>query len=410
LRAACALFVLTIASHAAYAAAGDAARFFQAGRLAFEAQNYAAALAAFEAALAAKLQGPAVNFNIGVAAYRLGRYERAEIAFLEVARTPSMAALAHYNLGLVALRRGDSDAAASWFARAEHEADDERLRALATTQLAALPAPPVRNWVGYAAFNAGYDDNVALVANSNVLGVSGVDDAFAEAQLALSTPLDQPWRLDVGLVHLDYQELDQFDQIVAQGGGRYFLGIGRWRSEIAAQLAYTTLDGEGFENRRMLSLQTSTQLRAHWRLRGRYRFSDIDGMNEFTGMGGYRNEASAQLGWERAPWNVGAEYQWSESSLHDDALSATRHQLTMSVERTVDDAWTLAFEIARRHSRYQIESNGAENRTALALAATRTLNARWRLVARYEYSDNEADLPEFNYQRTRLYAGVEAIM
>jgi hypothetical protein len=133
-------------------------------------------------------------------------------------------------------------------------------------------------------------------------------------------------------------------------------------------------------------------------------------MNEFTGMGGYRNEASAQLGWERAPWNVGAEYQWSESSLHDDALSATRHQLTMSVERTVDDAWTLAFEIARRHSRYQIESNGAENRTALALAATRTLNARWRLVARYEYSDNEADLPEFNYQRTRLYAGVEAIM
>jgi hypothetical protein len=141
-----------------------------------------------------------------------------------------MAALAHYNLGLVALRRADESAALRWFSLAEKEATDDRLRELAATRLAGLPPPPARNWVGYGALAVGYDDNVALIANSDVLGVSNTADGFAELHLAATAPLDGPWRFDAGLFLLNYMDLDQFDQLGLQGGGRSRFDLFGWAS------------------------------------------------------------------------------------------------------------------------------------------------------------------------------------
>ncbi len=392
-------------------AQGDvAAQYFKSGSTAFAAQNYDAALVAFEAALAAGMSGPAVHFNIGVAAFRLGQYSRAQTAFDQVARTPSMAPLAHYNLGLVALRQGNSEAATNWFSRAARETDDERLRGLASERLAELlPESPTRDWIGYAAFGAGYDDNVALVANAEVLGISGKDDGFAELQVAFSAPLAQPWRLDAGLALVDYQELDSFDQLSVHGGGHYRLAAGDWMNQVGLQLAYTTLDGEGFENRRTLSVQTSSELRPDWRLRARYRFNNIDGLDEFQGLDGNRHEASARLTWNQEPWALGAEYQMDVSDYDDDALSATRHQLGVDAQRALYNGWAVLFEATRRRSNYD-QGSGAENRTQLAVAMTKTLTTQWRLVIRYAHTDNDADLAEFNYSGNRISAGVEATM
>ncbi|MGH8235969.1 MAG: tetratricopeptide repeat protein, partial [Steroidobacteraceae bacterium] len=261
---------------AARAQSAQATHQFEIGKQAVAAQDFAAALDAFEAAAAGGLSGPAVHFNIGVCAYRLGRWSRATAAFREVARTPQMSALAHYNLGLVALGDGNRDEAARWFALAEREATDERLRSLATTQLAQLPPPPERNWVAYGSLAAGYDDNVALVSGGDVLGVSGTDDTFAELQLAAAGPLVGPWRFDGSVVLLDYQDLNSFDQLYANAGARYRLPLGDWTGDAALQLSYATLDSEGFENRRMLLLQATRTLTEEWRVRARYRFSDID--------------------------------------------------------------------------------------------------------------------------------------
>lgn len=409
--AALAAFALIIIFNVpAFATADDAAELFRTGRAAFENEDYVTALEAFESAARAGLPGPAVHFNIGVAAFRLGRYQRAEAAFIETARTPAMAALAHYNLGLTLLRRGDSRAAARWFELAEQEAADERLRSLATAQLAALPPPPDRTWVGYASLGAGYDDNVALISDSSVLGVSGVDDSFAEAQLALGVPLAQSWRLDASAALLDYQDLDRFDQFDAQGGARYRLLTGPWTNDIGLQLAYTTLDGEGFENKRMLTLQASRGLYGDWQFRARYRFSDIDGMNEFAGVGGHRHEVGARLGWTRGRWDLGAAYELDVSD-HDDALlSATRHQLAFDVQHEFNEVWTLAFDAALRHSRYDVAANGEEDRIEFELAIARALSTRWRLVLRYAYGDNDADLAEYNYDRNRIGAMLEALL
>lgn len=357
------------------------------------------------------MSGPVVHFNIGVAAFRLGRYSQAQSAFKEVARTPAMAGLAYYNLGLVAARQGDTKAATRWFVMVEAATQDERLRALATSQLGELPAPPPdREWLGYAAVGAGYDDNVALVSNSEVLGISGTEDMFAEAQLALSAPLSEPWRIDAGLSHIDYQDLDTFDQLGVNGGGRYRWELGDWASDAGLQLTYTLLDGEGFESRRTLLLQTTTDVLADARLRLRYRFHDIDGLDEFSGLTGRRHEAGARIVWARQSWDFGAELEVDVGDYDDSTLSATRQQISLDVRHSFTAGWEAMFEASQRRSDYDVARTGSENRTELTLSVSRSFGDRWRLVVRHAYTENSADLAEFDYRGNRISAGFEATM
>lgn len=398
-------------SVSAHAYSETAARNFRIGSSAFQAGNYEGALAAFEAALAEGMSGPAIHFNIGVASYRLGRYAEAEHAFREVAATPAMSGLAYYNLGLVAIGQRDTKAAVRWFSMVEQTTEDDRLRDLAATQIAALaPPPPDRNWLGYAAFAGGYDDNVALVSSSDVLGISGTEDMFAEAQLAFSAPLSEPWHFDAGASYVDYQDLDAFDQLGVNGGARYRWESGDWTHDAGLQLTYTTLDGEGFENRRTLMLQTTRQVLGDARLRLRYRFNDIDGLGDFGGLSGRRHEASARMSWARPAWDFIAEYNFDIGDYDDSSLSATRHRLGVELEHSFADSWTVSLAGSLRHSDYDLASNGTEDRSELALSIGRSFGDRWRVVVNYTYTDNSADLADFDYRGNRVSAGFEAMM
>jgi hypothetical protein len=354
------------------------------------------------------MTGPAVQFNIGVCAYRTRQWSRAAEAFRETARTPAMAALAHYNLGLVFLAQGRKPGAARSFALAQRESADESLRSLATEQLAGLTPPSERNWLAYGALGAGYDDNVALVSSADVLGVTGIDDTFMELQLAASAPLTGPWRFDGGLVLLDYQELDSFDQLDVNAGARYRMPLGDWRGEAGLLLTYSTLDGEGFESRRMLLLQATRSLTDEWRLRARYRFSDIDGLSGFDGLDGTRHDLGVRGSWRRERWDVAVEYRFDSTDYREAMLSFDRHRLSVDAQRVLDENWTVLADLSYDRSHYDVAANGREDRTEIELGVSRNFGSRWRGVLRYAYADNEAELPEFDYSRSRIWAGVEA--
>jgi tetratricopeptide (TPR) repeat protein len=179
----------------ASAANADAlSRFSEAGA-AFEAEDYSKSRALFEQALAAGMDGPAIHYNIGAAAYLGGDLPRAERAFREVARTSEMAALAHYNLGLVALERRDEREARDWFNRAIHDdVPDERLKALVLSELSALPEPRARGaWSYYTRGGFGHDDNVALRSSSLEASATGDEDSYAELVFAGSYSMGN-WR------------------------------------------------------------------------------------------------------------------------------------------------------------------------------------------------------------------------
>jgi hypothetical protein len=310
----------------------------------------------------------------------------------------------------VALAAGDRDAAIRWFASTQDTATDEPLRELASAQLGELaPRRSSRNWLAYGSVSAGYDDNVALVANSSVLGVSEVSDNFTEVQAAFSTPLDRRWRFDAGLFMLDYHDLDRFDQWSATGGARYRWSTGSWNHEVALQLSHTTLDDEGMDNGRTLGLSSSTVLPLQWQLRARYRISDVDGLEEFEGLSGTRHEIDARVYRQFGSWDALARYQFDINDYDDESVSSTRHFIEADIGRVWTTSWMTRLELSWRRSDYELDGSGTEDRLEGALTVIRTLSSRWRLIVRYAHADNDSDLAEYAYQRSRVSATVEAI-
>lgn len=389
---------------------------FSAGTRAFQSQDYAAALDAFRAALEAGLAGPAVHYNIGVCAWQLGRLDEAEAAFLVVADHPGMAATAYYNLGLISQRRGDRGSARAWFERARAGSDDDGLRRLAAAQLE-TPAPTVpavtpsaRRTVVYAAIQAGYDDNVALVADGEVLGISDTASAFAQAQLAARVPLGASVRLEASGYLLRYTQLEEF----AQAGGRLGLvarrALGAWQGELGADHALNQLDGERFEDRSGLSLAATRPLGAAWDVRLRYRFEDISGREPFESLTGDRHEASLRLRRRADGHHLDLEYRYEANDRAADAVSPDRHRIAAEWTLDAPARMQARFGLGWRHSSYQLAGGRQTERQGLASAALLgPLAGRWRWLVQYDWTRNDASAAEFGYTRQRLFAGVDAL-
>jgi hypothetical protein len=112
----------------------------------------------------------------------------------------------------------------------------------------------------------------------------------------------------------------------------------------------------------------------------------------------------------QAAWDFRFGYQLEIGDYDDDALSATRHELSFDAENEFATDWTVLIEASRRRSSYDDDTNGNEQRTELALALTRTLTARWQVFLRYSYTNNDADASDFDYTGNRISAGLEATL
>ena len=397
---------------AARAQTEDAARLFGSGQQAFAANDLEAALAAFEAAATAGLAGPAVHYNIGVAAYRLARLDRAQTAFLEVARTPAMASLAYYNLGLVALQRRDRADARRWFERSSATEGDERVAALAASQLDELrEVPALPSWSAYARLGGGYDDNVTLVRDGVDAPASGAEDEFLDAQLAGSWPLDRSWRLDAAAALVDYREIDAYDQAGASLAASHLWEVSRWQGDVGVQANYFTLDGEGYEQSASLLLLASRPLTADSRLRLRYRGSGVDGLNDFEGLSGVRHELFAGLDLRRGAFAYAAAYRYEDNDTDEATFAYSWHQLAVALRWSPDRGrWSAALEAAQRRSRHEDRGRQGpsdEDRTTIGVSGDLRIGAATRLVARYEYQHNAAEDAAYDYDRNRVSIGVE---
>lgn len=110
----------------------------QTGNTLFRSGQYAEARDRYEEALATGLDTPLLHYNLGVAYYRLGNFQKAELALMRAAEDPTLAALATYNLGLATLAAGWPEVAASRFESVASLTSDRRLIGLADRALASL--------------------------------------------------------------------------------------------------------------------------------------------------------------------------------------------------------------------------------------------------------------------------------
>lgn len=345
-----------------------------------------------------------------MAAFKSGDLARAESAFLTVARTPAMAPLAHYNLGLVEQARGDDAAARRLFERVQAGSDDAGLVALAAAQLAVEPAQrATRNWSVYAALGAGHDDNVALLSDADLIGASGVADEFVEALVVVGGPLDTPWRLAATVARVDYFDLDQFDQLAVNGTARYRTRRDSWVQEVALDLTEVTLDGDDFESRAALTLQTEHGLRAGRDLRVRYRLVEVSGHGEFAGLSGTLHDLDVRLGSRHGALELGATLELDSRNHRDPALSSLALQASVDARWRFATAWSAEFGGGLRRVRFDDDTNDSrtEDRLVATAAIGRDAGRHCRVLARYVHFDNDSTRPEYDYTANRASAFVE---
>ena len=406
-----------LAPGATIAAEDEAGASFEAGTLAAAEGDFAAALEAFRAALAAGQSGPVIYYNIGVCAWSLGDLAAAEQAFLATAEYPSMAPLAHYNLGLIAQRRGDVPAAQRWFelARAS-SASDPTLNRLAVDALAALPPEPAaepaaRSTGGavYLAANVGYDDNVVLLSDGDVIGVSDLDSGYGELQFAGLAPIGKDFSLQGGAYLLNYFDLPELDQTGAQLELLYRPQVGDWRLELGAGYSVNLLDGERFEDERGLSIGATRRFGADWRLRWRVDYADIEGKTPYEGLTGDRIETRFQLRryLDGQQWQL--EYRFETNDRDDPELSPDRHRIDAEWRRDIGRGLRLQADLGWRHSSYDTpELSWTEQRLVALLGLTGPIAGAWEWVLRYDFTRNDSSVEEFDYTRNRGFAGVQA--
>jgi hypothetical protein len=357
-----------------------------------------------------------VYYNVGVTSFRLGHFERADAAFREVARTPAMAPLAWYNLGLVALARGDMRAARRWFARVASSGSDEALVALAEIQLARLPGSvPVLTgrWSAYASFAAGYDDNVALQGEGLPPLPTGEADEFIEALTVLSYALSDHWRVEAGAYLLDYFDLEEFDQAALTIGALGAWSGDEWLTGVALRGNRLTLGAGDLEQSVSLGLAASRALGATGRLQVNYLGARVQGLDDFDGLTGMRHEVLVELNRSLLRWSVGMEFRLADSDCDDPRYASTWRQFSLFARRASPDGrWLAGIGVGHRITRYDVRGSAEdgerlEDRMLLFASLSVSVSRSLRAFARAEHEANRAGGNLFDYDRTRIAIGLE---
>jgi tetratricopeptide (TPR) repeat protein len=364
---------------------------FSEARAAFEAEDYSRARALYEQARAAGMEGPAIHYNIGASAYLAGNLPRAESAFREVARTPSMAALAYYNLGIVAQDRNDEREARQWFERAAQESPNERLRVLASQRLAELPeARAPGTWAYYSR--------------------GGDADSYAELIFAGSYSFGA-WRVDTGAAMLEYLDLEEYSQSVFSLGAARGFRSDNWYFELGAFGSRLSLGGEAYEQDLGAGVQAVRTFFGGSRIRALLRATSVAGKDAFVGLTGDRAELGLYYEKVWRAWSFGAHTR-AELNESEDPIFATRWvQLGAETRYAWSPFWEVTAIAALRRIRHpaQSETLGGwdDNRATLQVGVTRSLWRRARLFVRGELQRSDSPVAGYDYERNWVAASIE---
>jgi tetratricopeptide (TPR) repeat protein len=144
---------------------------FDKANAAFRNQDYAAALAGYNDAMALGKDNARLFYNMGLAHYHLGQYSQARWAYTEAGKDDRVAALAYYQLGILATREGDEQSAEKWFRQSRAKADSAKLRLLSDRALEKIGAAPPRFEAAFAV-GFGYDSNAFRSPSEPYIDVS----------------------------------------------------------------------------------------------------------------------------------------------------------------------------------------------------------------------------------------------
>ena len=383
-----------------------------AGQADFGAGNYADALAHFENARDAGLDGPAVHYNVAVCHFKLEQFDEAGETFRLIAdRYPNMEGLAEYNLGLVANRQGRRDDAALHFLAAYKASEDEKIQILASERIRELD-PEVRTtsrWSTAFGFRAGNDDNVALRDEAGVpVGTtteSPMVDAFASVIGPRSGRDGLRFRGSAYLIR--YADADEFDQSEVMAGGFYEWRRRDWRAELGVHATNGTLGGDTFDRKFGADARVVRYFDDNNVLDLRYTYDDVtEGEDIFAGITGTRQRVDARYRWYRQAHRVQFRYVYETNDRLDPSVSPERQALV--VDYAYRPLQGLGYEagIELRDSAYDdIETPRDEDLVGIFGTLSYAFSNDWSVLLDFRHSDNDSTDPLFSYDRLQFSLG-----
>jgi tetratricopeptide (TPR) repeat protein len=390
-----------------------ASRAFSAGSAAYAEADYLRALAFFQDARDAGIQGPAVHYNIAVCHYRLGDYPAADSEFSLIAeRYPAMRELAQYNLGLVAQRQGDDRAAERHFRQALENSQDESIQRLAASQLSPEPVVAPSRWYGRLNTRLGYDDNVRLLSDAvPIPSDQSADSLSTEFWGLISGPLSQApgFRFDGSLYSVRYQDASFYDQDYLRLGAVYRWQWGDWLAEAGPQLSLSTLDGDGYEERGGLAFRVKRNITSELAFKVRYTHDEVDaGDARFAFVEGPRDWLELSLDRGDADNRLTFSYAL-ESNDRGVNIASTRHKFSLRYRYSFNARWEADVQGSFRRSSYDdLAQPRDEDLTELSLDLTRNLPQNWAVNGFLSVSDNSSVEP-FAYDRSRFSLSISKV-
>ncbi len=401
--------LLSISAGAAAGAGQSAENMFNQGTQSFATGDYEKALGFFQAADRGGLNSSALRYNLGVTYFKLQRYSDAQKEFEQLTTAPETAPLAHYNLGRVALAKGDTRKAKNHFKITYRTAMDEKLRGLADDRLRELSTAekePIGS--AYLSASGGYDDNVALIADSEER-VGDVEDNFMEyvgsATGQLIGTRENGLQLKGYGYYLDYFDADEFDFGNLRIGPELDRKLGQWNTSLAGYLDWSFIDKEQFEQMIKLELKGSREIYQNLDLRLKYQLSVIDAEEPNEGLTGTRHRMTAGLRTVLMKTYTGLDYTL-ELNDRDDPDFPTRHTVSLLAERDLTDAWRVGVDASYRYGEYQL-SNRVDQKWWLELQVSRSIPWGFRAFGKYDRINNVSNLDVYDYTSNVFTIGLE---
>ena len=383
------------------------------GTIAFQAGDYRTALQYFENAKQDGQDSPAVHYNVAVCNFKLARFESAAAGFQLIAdRFPKMRGLSQYNLGLVAQRRNDIEAAVDHFLNAYRlSPDDPKLRILASNRLRELE-PELRTafqWSGALGMRAGFDDNVALRDEIGLPSTLATESPVADLFASIKGPYngENGFRVDASLYVIRNFDADEFDQSEVYGGVMYDWRTGEWRLQVGLHSSAGTLGGDSFDRKAGGDFQAIRYLNRDSEFGLSYVYDDVQDTDAlFVGIAGSRQQLQARYRWYSAERRFTLRYRLEENDRLEPWVSPKRKSLSADYGYQPDTGWGYEGGFKYRSSRFdEMAVPRDEDLLTVNVAVTRSIFRNWLLLIDYQYSNNDSSDPIFSYDRNLITIG-----
>ena len=385
----------------------------------YTAGDNASAVAYFESALKQGMDSVALQYNLASSYYRVARYEDAKKYFKLLNQTEEMRDLAQYNLGLIAIKEKDGSLARRYFNSIASSGKDEKLIKLSNKQLKALTRKE-DSWKAYLALNLGYDDNISSVSGDSVLDISDTFyELVASTDLLISGTRTDGWVAGASLSGLEYSDTDTNDQYQFTLGIKRAMKLADWDTSAYLNLTKNTYGGDDFQTITKLDFNGRKPLSKRERIYLRYQVEDIrsdktiydylEGWRQRARVG-YRNYSENNIKHIYYELELNNRGELVTSSYAYD-YSPTRHTIRGVYTHILNKKWWLTGDLSYRFSDYQASStiDREDDQWKLALSADYLFNRTLKLTARYQYTDNESTVDQYNYDKSIIKIGLSKL-